>query len=186
MQKLLFILGELSDDDVDWLIQTSAREEIKTGTKLIEEGTRLDKLYILLDGVAEVSVEQNPIATLYPGEIFGEMSFIDSRASSATVIATENCIVLSILRQNLTARLRQDISFAANFYRAIAMFLSDRLRIADSRLGYGTTHSYEQTLDEITNPELLSNYHLAKTRYDWFLNRLRGIQDFVMELPVNF
>ena len=66
------------------------------------------------------------------------------------------------------------------------MFLSDRLRIADSRLGYGATHSYEQTLNEITNPELLSNYHLAKTRYDWFLNRLRGIQDFAMELPVNF
>ncbi len=186
MQKLLFILGELSDDDVDWLIQSSAREEIKVGTRLIEEGTLLDKLYILLDGVAEVSVEQKTIATLYPGEIFGEMSFVDSRPSSATVIATQPCIVLSILRKDLTERLRQDIHFSANFYRAIAMFLSDRLRIADSRLGYGATHSYEQTLNEITNPELLSNYHLAKTRYDWFLNRLRGIQDFAMELPVNF
>ncbi len=187
MQKLLFILGELSDDDVDWIVETSERETIEPGTVLIEENQPLDKLYILLDGTAEVLVDQKPIANLYPGEIFGEMSFLDSRSPSATVRAAENCVVLSLLRTDLSDRLRRDINFSANFYRALAMFLSDRLRAADSRLGYGVSRSYEQTLDEITNPDVLSNYHLAKTRYDWFLSRLRGEQEnFAIELPANF
>jgi hypothetical protein len=95
--------------------------------------------------------------------------------------------VLSLFRKDLSERLHRDIHFAASFYRALAMFLSDRLRAADARISHGITYSYEQTLDAITNPEVLSNYHLAKTRYDWFLNRLRGThQDFTLELPVNF
>jgi CRP-like cAMP-binding protein len=187
MQKLLFILGELSDDDIDWIIQSSCREEVETGRVLIEKGSPLDKLYVLIDGTVKVSVDHQVLATLHPGEIFGEMSFLDSRAPSATVTAAEPCVVLSLLRRDLSDRLHRDIQFAASFYRALAMFLSDRLRAADSRIGYGSSYSYEQTLDEITNPEVLSNYHLAKTRYDWFLNRLRGMtQDFTLELPANF
>ncbi|MFZ9736825.1 MAG: cyclic nucleotide-binding domain-containing protein [Prochlorotrichaceae cyanobacterium] len=187
MQKLLFILGELSDDDIDWMIQTSCREEVETGAVLIREGSPLDKLYVLLDGTVKVSVDQQILATLHPGEIFGEMSFLDSRSPSATVTAAEPCVVLSLLRNDLSDRLQRDIHFSASFYRSLAMFLSDRLRAADSLLGYGNSYSYEQTLDEITSPEVLSNYHLAKTRYDWFLNRLRGMtQDFSMDIPANF
>ena len=68
MQKLLFILGELSDDDIDWIIQSSCREEVETGTVLIEKGSPLDKLYILIDGTVKVSVDHQVLATLHPGE----------------------------------------------------------------------------------------------------------------------
>ncbi|NJN88151.1 MAG: hypothetical protein HC881_19965 [Leptolyngbyaceae cyanobacterium SL_7_1] len=48
MQKVLFILRELEDSDVDWLIQTGQREQVPPGTVLIHEGQPVDTLYIFV------------------------------------------------------------------------------------------------------------------------------------------
>ncbi|MEM8603902.1 MAG: cyclic nucleotide-binding domain-containing protein [Cyanobacteria bacterium P01_H01_bin.121] len=177
MQKLLFVLGELSDDDIDWIVETSTRECIPSGTVLIEEGSPTQKLYILLNGKLDVLVDKSKVATLGMGDIFGEMSFIDSRPPSATVVTAEESVTLSVPQQALKTKLRQDVGFSSNFYRAIAMFLSDRLRAADSQIGYGLTRTYEDTLAEITDKDLIDNYQLARARYDWLMSRLAGSAD---------
>jgi hypothetical protein len=40
MKKVLFILGELDDDDIDWVLETAVRQEVVAGTVLIHEGSR--------------------------------------------------------------------------------------------------------------------------------------------------
>lgn len=183
MQKILFLFGELNDDDIDWIIASGMIEEIVAETVLIEEGSPSDYLYILLEGevVVSVNVLENAkeVATLGTGEVFGEMSFIDGRPPSATVETSKDSLVLSLPRSLLAARLSQDVGFAARFNRAIALFLSSRLRIALTELDFGKDFIHP---DEELSPVLLENLPLARARFDWLLKRIKNsahLENFV-------
>lgn len=175
MKKVLFLLGELSDDDIDWIIASSKREDVEPGTILIYEGQPIDTLYILLDGklVVTTAATSKEIAILSGGEVVGEMSFVDSRPPSATVKALEKSLVLSIPRSDLVTKLYQDIGFSARFYRALALFLSHRLRVTVSQLGYGSPPPTDDPADSTLAPETMDSFALAQTRLDWLLRRLR-------------
>ena len=80
MQNILFILGQLNDDDVEWLISEGVRARYAKGERLIEQGQPNEHLFILLEGHAAISVTgvgEVDIAT--SGEILGEMSLVDTR-----------------------------------------------------------------------------------------------------------
>lgn len=177
MKKVLFILGELSDDDIDWMIETGNREEIPAGTVLIHEGKAVDTLYILLEGILTVSVAavgDKEIARLSSGEVVGEMSFVDARPPSATVKALEEVLVLSIPRVELALKLQQDIGFASRFYRALAILLSNRLRGTVSQLGYSKDKSQNEDFERSQlDPAISDNVALAEVRFNWLLRRLK-------------
>ena len=180
MQKILFLFGELNDDDIDWMIGKGSVEKIPTGTVLIKEGHPIDRFYILLEGKVSVSIavfdSSQEIATLTRGEVFGEMSFMDTRLPSASVETVEDALVLSISREQLASRLNQDVGFASRFYRAIAIFLSSRLRNTVKYLGYDKEYlSSELDLDqEELAEDVLEKIPMAKARFDWLLRRLKN------------
>lgn len=132
MRKVLFIFGQLTDTDVLWLARAGRRRRVKKGTVLIRERVPIDTLYIVLEGELDVVVgaDRRRIARLLPGEVVGEMSFIDARPPSATVSAATDAVLFTISRAALQRELVQDAGFAARFYKAIATFLSDRVRAA--------------------------------------------------------
>jgi len=170
MRKVLFILGELSDKDVDWMMAAGRREQVPPGAVLIQEGKPVEALYIVLEGLLRVSVESagsRELARLGSGEIIGEMSFVDARPPSATVKALENSTVLSIPRSQLAAKLEREPDFAARFYRALAIFLSSRLREMDQ--AQSAAGQYDP--DEL-DPNVLDTVHLAGSRFDRMLKRL--------------
>lgn len=180
MKRALYILAEFSDRDFDWFITAGKRKEIPAGTVLIDEGQPIDALYIVLEGKLSVSVEAlggQEIATLAEGEIVGEMSFIDARPPSATVTAIEDTVLWAISRNQLRAKLFQDTAFAAHFYQAIAVFLSDRLRGTVSRLGYSRYRQLNEDTDSESNlnPDVTGSLDLAKLRLDWLLKRLNDL-----------
>ncbi len=178
MKKVFFLLGELEDEDIDWMISTGRREEVVAGTVLIQEGSPIDTLHILLEGTLSVSVsalEGKTIARLTSGAVVGEMSFADARPPSATVQAEENSLVLSIPRQDLLEKLDKDQGFASRFYRAIAIFLSTRLRGTVRYLGYAKGQLLnEDGGTEDLSPEVTDNVPLAKARFDWLVRRLKN------------
>ena len=177
MEKIFFILGELSDDDIDWMLQKGERQEIPPNTVLIEEGKPVDSIYLILDGTLSVSIaplEGKQIAIISSGEMVGEMSFIDYRPPSATVKTIEKSLVLSIPRQELAKTLHIDTGFASRFYRALAILLSTRLRGTISQLGYGQNPSQDGDIQmDQLNPNILDNIAIARNRFDWILRRLR-------------
>ena len=178
MRKALFILGMLDDSDIDWMIAAGERREIRAGTTLIEEGRRIDYVYIVVDGAFAVRVSAlggKDVAQLRAGEIVGEMSFVDARPTSASVVALKDSLVLSIPKASLNERLK-DPGFAARFYRALAVFLADRLRNTTARLGYGKAAADRQPADlgDEIGPTVLETLAVAGARLDWMLGRLRG------------
>ena len=170
MRRALYFLGILNDSDIDWLVRAGVRQEVDRGVKIIEEGQPLDSVFLVIEGAFSVQVAAlggKQIALLMSGEVLGEMSFVDSAPPSATVKAVETSTVLAIPRRRLNARFAEDAGFAARFYRALAMFLADRLRTT-SIGGAATDASAELP------PVAMDNIEVAGARFDWIQNRLRG------------
>jgi bacteriocin-type transport-associated protein len=176
MRKALYLLGQLSDTDVEWMIREGSRQRLSAGTTLIREGQPISAIYIILDGSVEVAgsaVGGAPIR-LGCGEVLGEMSFVEARAPAATVTAGDGLVVLAIPRAALNARLDADPRFAARFYRALAVFLSHRLRETVGRLGYGKGQPLREDVeyDDELDAHTLDSLHLAGSRFDRVRQRL--------------
>jgi len=176
MNRVVFILGVLEDEDVDWLIDAGQRRELQPGDVLIREGDPCDALFLILDGSLAVSVAAlaQPIALLARGEVVGEMSFVDSQPPSATVVALEPSIVLSISCQPLRHKLQQDIWFASRFYRALSILLSSRLRSTVKHL-QGEHWRPVAGLNEVERDEMSEMLSMGGIRFDWMLKRLRDV-----------
>ena len=178
MERILFILGILEDEDVDWLVTAGTRRELTNGEVLIREGELIDAIYLILAGQFLVSLGPTPaahIARLSSGEVVGEMSFVDHLPPSATVTASEPSVVLMVERSVLNRKLDQDMGFAKRWYQALATLLSIRLR--------GTVKHLEAEFWEPTelNKALLSsdmadNMKLGGIRFDWLMRRLRDAE----------
>lgn len=179
MRKILFILGELDDADVEWLMRVGRKEHIETGSRLIQEGYPVDAFYVVVSGEFQVVVEAlqgREIARLKSGEVFGEISFLDSRPPVATVIATRDSIVFTIPQKSLQQKLDDGGKFAAHFYRAIALFLADRMRNTVGLLGYGQEYPPDSPMQLVRDlsPQVVQNLPLARRRLDLLIRRLRG------------
>ena len=134
MRKALYILGQLSDEDATWMARVGTRRTALAGDTLIRQGEPLRELLLILSGHVSVRVNGRQVAELGTGEILGEMALIDSSPPAATVVALDEVFVLSLATRLLHERTRTDLAFAARFYRALAVFLSDRLRQMNQQL----------------------------------------------------
>lgn len=179
MRKALLFLGVLNDADLDWMIGAGSVQTVAPGTRLVVQGEPMEQVYLILDGCLQVTIagpSGHPVevARLRSGDIVGEMSFVDSRPPSATVVAAEESQVLAVPTRALRLRLEQP-DFAGRFYRALAMFLADRLRTSTSHLGYGSVTAEAPVFDaDDLDPEVVDTIAIAGARFDWMLRRLRG------------
>jgi CRP-like cAMP-binding protein len=129
MRKVLYVFGLLTDADVEWMARAGLRRHLKDGDVLIKEGESADSVILLLEGELLVTAEGfGQVGRLGVGEIVGEMSLVDSAPPSATVTAHGDGLALFLAKASLTQKLDSDEGFASRFYRALAVFLADRLR----------------------------------------------------------
>jgi CRP/FNR family cyclic AMP-dependent transcriptional regulator len=172
MRKVFYILTRLNDEDVDWLATVGQRQRLDVGTVLIRQGQPIEALIFVLDGQVSVTVDGlGEIARLGSGEILGEMSLVDESPPSATVTVVQPTQILAIDKQHLVARLDSDAAFAARLYRAIATFLSIRMRNTVRRFGYGNAPVATQEELDIA---LLDTVHVAGARFDRMIKELLG------------
>ncbi|MDQ2963155.1 MAG: cyclic nucleotide-binding domain-containing protein [Pseudomonadota bacterium] len=175
MRRALYILGQLSDHDVDWLTKVGERVRFDAGDLVIQEGARLDRVFVVLDGQFAVAIRSKEIARLGAGDILGEISMVDHRPASASVRAMSRSLTLAVPRAAMQARLESDPIFAAHFYKAIAIFLADRMRNTLVRFGYGDSvpEELEDSEDEL-DANVLNTLHLAGARFERLLKKLTG------------
>ena len=180
MRKALYILGSLDDVDIEWIARQASRVALPARETLIKQGESIDCLYILIEGQLSVRIgkqAEHEIATLLPGEIVGEISFVDNRKPTASVFALQDSWLLALNKSALAQKLGRDPNFASRFYRAIAVFLADRLYATTSRLGYGSSdQDNHQEADEM-NDSMMDDVSLASIRFDKLLRYLAGGKD---------
>lgn len=181
MRKALYILADLEDQDLLWFANVGTYQIIRSGTELITAGSLVDTLFIVVDGELNVVLPSGKmVASIGTGDIIGEMSLIEKRAPTVSVITSTDSKLLAIPHAVISEQLEQDAGFAARFYHALAVFLADRLRSTVSQLGYGDvklednqeTFERDHELDE----SLLDNVHVAGDRMLRLINLLEGRQ----------
>ena len=129
MRKVLYIFGLLTDADIEWMAQNGTSRRLSNGELLIEEGGKSDSLILLLEGELQVTARgYGDIARMGVGEIVGEISLVDSAPPSATITAHGDGFALFLDKRQLLEKLERDEGFGSRFYRALAVFLADRLR----------------------------------------------------------
>lgn len=169
MRKVLYIMGQLHDEDIEWMARSGRRLTLAPGDALIRQGTEVPDLFIVLAGLLDVEATGvGLVARRGSGEIIGEMSFVDRAPPSATVVAHEPSVVLALDRRMMERRLATDTGFSARFYKALAIYLADRLRdLTEGRVG-GDIQKDE--LDET----VLDGVSMAGLRFHHMLNTLMG------------
>lgn len=181
-KKALFILSQLNNDDIDWIVQKGKKEILAPGKLLIHEGRQLDALYIVLKGTLSVLLDgegtegTKELAQISTAELVGEVSFIDARPPLATVKAIEETHLLAIPRRQLVTKLQHDMGFASRFYHGISLCLADRMRGTIRHLEYGRSIELEHPeLDlEDINPSVLENLALAQAKFNWLMENVRA------------
>jgi CRP-like cAMP-binding protein len=132
------LLARLSLEQVLRFAQAGALEKFAGGEDIVVEGTLGDSLYLILSGAAEVHVgagETRPLATLRPGEFFGEMSLVEPAVRSATVRAVDDCELFRVPHYALSNLLEDDPVVLHLVLVTVIRVLSKRLRDTNGLVG---------------------------------------------------
>jgi histidine ammonia-lyase len=167
----LYVLSQLADDDVDWLVANGRHHAFAAGEVIIREGASTAVVYIILAGqVAITSSDGTRLSECIRGGLLGEVSFLDGRPATATVTAVSDVIAGAIGHARLLSKLERDTAFGSRFYRALGTTVADRLR-------YNTPTS-ASSIDDV-EPRFLENLPLAEARLSRLLRRFDGPRDAV-------
>jgi voltage-gated potassium channel len=82
------LFGSLGDDQLRELAEWFHVQNASEGVRLVGEGAPGYSFFILVDGTAEVSQSGAALATLGPGDFFGEIALLGEGRRTATVTST--------------------------------------------------------------------------------------------------
>jgi len=115
------------DRELEVLAAAADECVLPAGRVLMWEGDPGSEAFVVLDGLADVSVSGEVIATVGRGQTVGEMALIDSRPRTATVVARTPLRVLVVGRRHLAALVDQP-----GVARGLLEILTARLRTSDA------------------------------------------------------
>src|SRR4026209_602436 len=87
--KKVPLLAGAKDDELAALAVEITSRAFKAGDELVREGELGSEGFFVVEGACEVrrKSSKKPIATLGPGQMFGEMAVIDADPRNASVVA---------------------------------------------------------------------------------------------------
>ena len=131
---------ELDIGDI-WLFSACSASQLKTirrqieeitvdaGTVLCEEGTVGKEFFFIIDGIASVRRNGRKVASLGRGQYFGELSLLDRRPRSATVVS-ESAMTLLVLDQR---RFNGLLDAVPALSHKLLVAMAARIREADAK-----------------------------------------------------
>jgi CRP-like cAMP-binding protein len=114
----------------DWALiaDKATRMNFKPGENIVAKGRRTHGVYLILKGTAGVTIPPFTSPSIGPGEICGELSFLDELPASADVVAHETVEAYYLDRPTLQSLFELFPHLASRFYRSLAANMSHRLR----------------------------------------------------------
>ena len=115
----------------DWTLiaDKATRVTFKAGEYIVHTGKRSHGVYLLLKGTARVEIaSQSNLPAVGPGEVCGELSYLDDLPASANVVAREPVEAYYLDRPTLQSLFELFPHLASRFYRSLATGLARRLR----------------------------------------------------------
>ena len=116
------LFSDANEDELDQLGAFAESVECNEKAEIIREGDFSRALLAIAEGTAEVTRDGKHIATLGPGDVFGEVGVLDNALRNATVTATSR-LKLVIMGQLDVQNLKDS---APGIYRRIERLAQER------------------------------------------------------------
>ena len=120
----------------DWVLILDKAKSLnfKKDEMLIQIGKKPSAVFVIISGRAQIRNALGvTIARISPGEICGEMAFLENANASATVVVEESMVAYGVDWPVLQDLFELYPHLASRFYRSLAVGLSRRLRGQISR-----------------------------------------------------
>ena len=128
--------SELTRTFLDFALLGRAADQTKTlraGEIIFKAGDPANEFYVIRKGKVAVRLGNRTLDILGEGEIFGEMSLIDSGPRSATVVAETDCVVVPVSEKQFLFMTSEAPYFALSIMR----ILVERLRATNEAMPRG-------------------------------------------------
>jgi CRP/FNR family cyclic AMP-dependent transcriptional regulator len=129
------LFSRLGEASLDAILRLTRRKRFRKDEVIFHEKEVGDTLFVILHGRVKVAIfgddgKEVTLSVLAEGDSFGEMSLLDSEPRSATVMAEEDCELLSLQRDDFMRGLEQDPGMSAS----LIQILATRLRKANHQI----------------------------------------------------
>jgi CRP-like cAMP-binding protein len=123
------LFSSLDPDDARALSERFLFLELEPKMRVVREGERAPGLFLLLAGEVQVLMGQARLATLGPGDVFGEMSLLAGSTAMGSIVTLTKCWALE-----LPAKQFQEIMLSYPQVLAYVSELADRRAESNSRI----------------------------------------------------
>ena len=114
------LFGECSRKDLEFIASVADEIDVREGKEMTTEGTTGREFFVIVEGNAEVRRKGRRVATLGPGDFFGEIALVSRRLRSATVKAISPVRALVITDRAFKRLLDENPQIQAKVLRALA------------------------------------------------------------------
>lgn len=135
------VFGGLERPALELIAAHLQRRILAASCPVVAEGEGAREMYVVERGGVEVRIHRDPedvddlvVATLGPGDCFGEMSLLDVQPRSATVRTVEETSLLVLRYRELLEFRRRDPEAFILFVLNLAREVSRRLRASERHL----------------------------------------------------
>jgi CRP-like cAMP-binding protein len=119
----------LTQNDWALIADKASRMQFQAGDHIIQRGKQTHGVYLLVKGSASVQIpSRGSLLEIRPGEICGEISFLDELPATANVVAQDAVEAYYLDRATLQSMFELFPHLGSRFYRSLAGSLSRRLR----------------------------------------------------------
>ena len=87
-----------SEEELNHIADLASARTAVEGEDIIRQGDLAEEFFIIVSGSADVSRDGDTIASLEPGDYFGELALFDRALRNATVTATSEVELVSFSR----------------------------------------------------------------------------------------
>jgi CRP/FNR family transcriptional regulator, cyclic AMP receptor protein len=121
------LFAPLSKRHVRRIANLARPRRFAVGSAIVRRGQRGETFFVILDGEGTLSLPKRRNRALKAGDFFGELSLLDGKPRSATIIAKTPVLAMAIGRRPFLKLVAGDSDLALGLLKAMA----ERLREAD-------------------------------------------------------
>ena len=125
----------IKDDFLDHAATLCKTKKYPKSSMIILEEEYGDRLFIIKNGTVKITRVNDEgkeviIALLGAGDFFGEMAILDGKSRSANALAQENCVLVTINKEDFLDMLKNNFQMCMNLLEELAV----RLRKSDQQI----------------------------------------------------
>ncbi len=121
------LLAPLGVQELGTFLDVLEQVSVPQGTLMVEQGRDNDYAYFVLEGQARVSRSGSELASLGPGDSFGELALASQRASTASVEATMPMRLARLSRSRYAQLATTRPGLALHLAQTVSMQLAEQL-----------------------------------------------------------